>query len=358
MGGDAHRSDVIGYPVMYINGSAYVVGFGGGNFLVISPVQIRDYYTDTINGLLGEWAGGQARVNPPGILTLNLINDPSYTDEDPCSITQGYLSSNNWLFSTGEQVSVSPTKDVYILDYCVLGAVYHPGEGDTIAVNYIGFNNIEINNSNPYGNVGEFRRYDVGGINMTTALSIDSKNGYNSYMTWSGAPSAAEPGNTACSWFSYSDLELVISLAQGALEYLFEAATAADPSQPIASLTSSQTITGPGSGATSNLVWSIGVENPNLFCSPESTRTGGIYPVGFGLTDFQGAWQINPSITNTAASPPVFFGGGTICYPPITDGYVEEAFGGSAYFVLQYDPGGSPQIGLISAQYPTPPYTP
>ncbi|MGC8597741.1 MAG: hypothetical protein ACP5NY_07490 [Thermocladium sp.] len=265
-------------------------------------------------------------------------------------------SSNVFMFGTGKQIVVASgepvsTGDQYSIDYCIITA--NGPVGDTIYTDYMGFNDMQVASNNSYGDVGEFRYYDVG-INMTTALGIDGKNGYNSYMTWSGAYEAAEPSDTSCSWFSYSDLELALSLAQETLEYLFEAATASDPSQPIASLTSSLTITGPGSDATSNLVWSIGVENPYLFCSPESTRTGGIYPIGFGLINGQGDWQINPGVINTAASP-VYFGRGVICYP-LTNGYVEEAFGGSVYFVLQYNPSGSPQISQVSTQYPTPIY--
>jgi hypothetical protein len=353
--GDERHSKVIGYPVMAVNGPAYIVGFGGVNYLIASPVQIRDYYTATINGLINEWAG-QAKA-ASRILILNFTSDPTYINQDPCGETKLQINGNSnvFMFGTGEQIIVASgdvsTGDQYSIDYCIITA--NGPVGDTIYTDYMGFNNIQVASSNSYGNTGEFRYYNVG-INMTTALSIDSENGYNSYMTWSGSYEAAEPSDTSCSWFSYSDLELAISLAQETLEYLFEAATASDPSQPIASLVSSLTITGPGNDGTSNLVWSIGLENPYLFCSPESTRTGGIYPIGFGLIDGQGDWQVNPSVINTAASP-VYFGRGVICYP-LTNGYVEEAFGGSVYFVLQYNPSGSPQISQVSTQYPTPIY--
>ncbi|WP_291999051.1 hypothetical protein [Caldivirga sp.] len=341
--GKHFRSHIIGYPVMHVNGPAYIIAFGGRNYLVVSPIQVRMGYVLTINGLIEEWV----KANSTTPLTQGSPSDPTYVNQDPCSVARGYLSSNNWLIATGQQsYTDSETNNQYAFDYCILGANYYQGEGNTISVNYLGFSNYYVSGSNPYANSGSFQYYNVG-INMTTGYTIDVLNGYNSYMTWTGATSAAQPSNTGCSWFSYSELELILDLASESLEFLYEAEVAGDP---IASLTSTLTIVG-GPEMTANLAWFIGVENPNWFCTSASTEANAYYPVGFGVTDFQGSWQINPSTVNTAASP-VYWSSGLVCYST-SNGGLWEAFQSSIYFILQFNPTGNPQVSEQSINYYT-----
>lgn len=262
--GNHYHSTVIGYPVMAVNTTTYIIAFGGRNYLVINPVQVRGEYTVSLNSLIHDWL-----LTNKGLISksYSLSLDQTYYDQDECNAMQHYLGSNDWLFGTGlTNIAGSDTGNVYEYDYCITGS-YQP-YASTIGVDYLGFNNLYANTSG-----GNWVGYVVG-INMTTAYYIDQKNGYNSYMTWTTTD--AEPDSTSCSWFppSASVLELSMEIAQEIFEFIYDVALASDPSNPVYSLTASLSAIGPGPGGTTNLVWSIGVENQNFFCSPISTQAG------------------------------------------------------------------------------------
>ena len=348
--GNHYKSKVIGYPVMHVNSSAYVVGFGGRNYLVISPVQVSGEYTVTLNGLISYWV----QINKVTTDQLPLRNmDSTYYDVDLCRQTLEAIQSNNlnqWFFGTGvNTIMDTNTGNEYVYDYCITG-VYEPsGSPADIPVEYLGFNNIVVGSN---GGGGDWGYYNVG-INMTAGYYIDQENGYNSYMSWTGTPDAAQPGSTSCSSFnSPSTLEVVEQIALEVLEFIYDAALESDPSSPVYSLTASLSIVnGPyvSSGILSSLTWSIGVENQNWFCAPVQTQIGYEYPVGFGVLDGQGLWVVNPGTINTAASP-VYSGNVAICYP-LSSGYLVEQFFSQGYFVLQYNPSATYTVSLLSSYY-------
>ena len=326
--GNHYHSTVIGYPVTAVNASTYVMAFGGRNYLVINPVQVRYDYTAAINELIRYWV----LVNKVPTSNTYLANlDPTYYDQDECGELLTQIQSqhlNQWFFEYGPGLDQgSQTGNQYKYDYCIFGVYQPAGQPAYIPVEYLGFNNLEASSSG-----GNWVSYVVG-INMTTAYYIDQENGYNSYMTWTGT--GAEPGSTSCSWFppTTSVLELVLEIAQEAFEFIYDVALASDLSNPVYSLTASLSTVGPGPEGTANLVWSIGIENQNWFCTPVSTQAGYYYPVGFGVVNSQGEWYVNPNTVNTAASP-VFYGEGPICYP-LTRGNNVENFGSHVYSIFK-----------------------
>ncbi|WP_243675730.1 hypothetical protein [Vulcanisaeta distributa] len=340
--GNHYHSTVIGYPVMAVNTSTYITAFGGKNYLVISPVQVSNEYAVTLNGLIGYW------MQISGVLTnqsQSLRLDPTYYDQDLCTEILNTIESQNlneWLFMTGlykSQVD-SYTGDYYLFDYCITGTYKPSGTlaPPGIPVSYLGFNNLVTGSG---GSGGNWAYYRVG-VNMTTAYYIDQENGYNSYMTWTGTDD--EPGSTSCSWLSTSVLQVIEQIGSEILQFIYDAASASDPSNPVYSLTASVTTINSAQG-TSNIVWSIGIENQNWFCTPEQTQADYEYPVGFGVVNSQGYWYVNPSTVNTAASP-VLFSEGSICFPWIDNYYLWESFGSEVYFVLQYNPSATYTVSL------------
>ncbi|GAB6943384.1 hypothetical protein JCM14467A_01660 [Vulcanisaeta sp. JCM 14467] len=334
--GNYFHSIVIGYPVVAVNASTYLVAFGGRNYLVVNPVQVGYDYTAAINELMRYWlVVGEVRVGSAYLMSPG--STVTLYDQDACPIVLEQVKAYNlseWVFTTGPTPEYGNlTGDEYVYDYCITG-IYPSARivTSSIPVEYLGFNNLEAGSSG-----GDWVDYVVG-VNMTTAYHIDQERGYNSYMAWV-LGGGAQPYSTSCKWFMLSAPQMSVLIGQEVLQLIYYAKSMLNSTSPVYSLAPSLIITSPGPEGAANLIWSIGVKNQNWFCMPVPTQAGYEYPVGFGVTDAQGAWYLNPSRVNTAASP-VLYGEGTICYPP-TSGYIVEDFFSEVYFIIQYNPSAT-----------------
>jgi hypothetical protein len=338
--GNYYHSKVIGYPVIGVGNvsAVYIVGFGGYG-LEINVIPQYEYVTNTLNELITSWYS--MVHNMP-----NTVNGMDPTDTDPCEylINQygGQLNGQyGWLFYTGPTEYEDIVGNVFEYDYCVLVINVSPTQASTpqFPVDYLGYANYI-----PSSNGGSFAYYNVG-INMTEAYEVDQANGYNSYMGWGGESGAAQPGNTGCSLFSYSTLEMSLEILQQTLEFIFEAATS---DGQVAGLTSSLTVVNnPYNLYLSDLIWNIGVTTS--LCTPATTTAGAQYPVGFEIDTADGIWFLNAGAgsVNTAASP-ILWTSGAVCYPNYNGGYYVDTFNSAIYFVLQYNPSASYTVTLQS----------
>lgn len=345
---------VIGFPVININATSYyIIIYGRPDVLIITPTASNNIYTTNL--AIETWQHIVMNNNNP-----QLNADPTYFDQDPCGILyQEAPSMGLIVIGTGPETFPDLyTGNKYEFDYCI--AIPHPnylptGTYPTISLDYAGYMNYYSQNNG--GNIIIYKA----GINLTNGYEIDESNGYNSYMAYVGESSAIQPGNVGCSWFSYSELEIIFNIISETLEFIFEAVTSSD--NPVASLTSSLTITPATtyvpSGYLQNIIWEFGIEG-YPFCTGASLAANSQYPVGFEIDNGQGMWVLMNGAANTnIAASPVYWSGGLACFPTVLSGnvpgYWNEEFQGVVYFVLEYEPSGSQwNVSLQSINYPEP----